>query len=43
MPRSKVSMPPAVNAALRKYLKPDSFASVFAGDFAKVKKPQPPG
>ena len=34
---------PAVNAALRKYLKPDSFASVFAGDFAKVKKPQPPG
>jgi zinc protease len=34
---------PAVNAALRKYLKPDSFASFFAGDFAKVKKPQPPG
>jgi len=34
---------PAVNAALRKYLKPESFASVFAGDFAKVKKPQPPG
>jgi len=29
---------PAVNAALRKYLKPDAFASVFAGDFAKVKK-----
>jgi zinc protease len=29
---------PAVNAALRKYLKPDSFASVFAGDFAKAKK-----
>ena len=28
----------AVNAALRKYLKPDAFASVFAGDFAKVKK-----
>ncbi len=30
---------PAVNAALRKYLKPDAFASVFAGDFAKLKKP----
>jgi zinc protease len=30
---------PAVNVALRKYLKPESFASVFAGDFAKVKKP----
>ncbi|HEX3632638.1 MAG TPA: pitrilysin family protein [Casimicrobiaceae bacterium] len=29
---------PTVNAALRKYLKPDAFASVFAGDFAKVKK-----
>ncbi|MGH8715103.1 MAG: M16 family metallopeptidase, partial [Casimicrobiaceae bacterium] len=28
---------PAVNAAVRKYLKPDSFASVFAGDFAKAK------
>jgi zinc protease len=34
---------PAVNAALRKYLKPDAFASVFAGDFAKVKKAQPAG
>jgi zinc protease len=34
---------PAVNAALRKYLKPDAFASVFAGDFAKVKKSQPAG
>ena len=34
---------PSVNAALRKYLKPESFASVFAGDFAKVKKPQPAG
>jgi zinc protease len=29
---------PAVNAALRKYLKPESFASVFAGDFARAKK-----
>ena len=28
---------PTVNAALRKYLKPESFASVFAGDFAKAK------
>ena len=28
-----------VNAALRKYLRPDSFASVFAGDFAKTQKP----
>ncbi len=28
----------AVNAALRKYLKPDSFATVFAGDFTKAKK-----
>ena len=34
---------PAVNAAFRKYLKPGSFASVFAGDFARVKKPQPAG
>jgi zinc protease len=30
---------PTVNAALRKYLRPDAFASVFAGDFAKAKKP----
>ncbi|MEP6997937.1 MAG: pitrilysin family protein [Betaproteobacteria bacterium] len=29
---------PTVNAALRKYFKPDAFASVFAGDFAKTKK-----
>ena len=28
-----------VNVALRKYLKPDSFASVFAGDFARTQKP----
>jgi len=34
---------PSVNAALRKYLKPESFASVFAGDFAKVKKAPPAG
>ncbi|HEY2864628.1 MAG TPA: pitrilysin family protein [Casimicrobiaceae bacterium] len=30
---------PTVNAALRRYVKPDDFASVFAGDFSKVKKP----
>jgi zinc protease len=30
--------PEAVNAALRKYLQPDSFAFVFAGDFAKTRK-----
>jgi zinc protease len=30
---------PTVNAALRKYVKPEDFASVFAGDFAKLKKP----
>jgi zinc protease len=28
--------PEAVNAAARKYLKPDSFAFVYAGDFAKA-------
>ncbi|HKW81585.1 MAG TPA: insulinase family protein, partial [Casimicrobiaceae bacterium] len=29
----------AVDAALRKYVKPDAFASVFAGDFARTPKP----
>jgi zinc protease len=30
--------PEAVNAAVRKYMQPDSFAFVFAGDFAKTRK-----
>ena len=30
--------PEAVNAALRKYMQPDAFAFVFAGDFAKTLK-----
>jgi zinc protease len=30
--------PDVVNAAARKYLQPDSFAFVFAGDFAKARK-----
>jgi predicted Zn-dependent peptidase len=30
--------PEAVNAALRKYMQPDAFAFVFAGDFAKTHK-----
>jgi zinc protease len=30
--------PEAVNAALRKYVQPDAFAFVFAGDFAKTRK-----
>jgi len=30
--------PDVVNAAVRKYMQPDSFAFVFAGDFAKTRK-----
>src|SRR6266550_4431056 len=30
--------PEAVNAALRKYMQPDAFAFVFAGDFAKTRR-----
>jgi zinc protease len=30
--------PEAVNAALRKYMQPDAFAFVFAGDFAKTRQ-----
>ena len=29
--------PDQVNAAFRKYVKPDAFAAFFAGDFAKKK------
>jgi zinc protease len=29
--------PDQVNAAFRKYIKPDAFAAFFAGDFAKKK------